>query len=127
MSHFGLGKAASQLRITRSADPLHCPTTQGGTYVRCTHVRLPSAMMFNAFSVSQFAPIGTEAQNGRDNPAGKAPNGGDFIPRPTLLGGPGYPSRNLSTAKSDRLRLGDALAALRGSHCVRANSPNRML
>ena len=60
--YFGLGKPAIELQIIRSADSLICPTTQGGTYVRCTHVRLPWAMMFNAFSVSEVAPIGTGGQ-----------------------------------------------------------------
>jgi hypothetical protein len=37
--------------VTCSADALARPTTQGGAYVRCTHVRLPWASECNAFSV----------------------------------------------------------------------------
>ena len=51
--HFGLGKPATELRLTRSADALRYPCTQGGACVRCTHARLPWAALLNAFSVAR--------------------------------------------------------------------------
>ena len=44
-------QGAIRRHVTRSADALGRPATQGGAYVRCTHVRLPWASEFNAFSV----------------------------------------------------------------------------
>ncbi len=60
--HFGLGRRALDWRVARSAEPSHHPITQGGADVRFTHVRLPWALMFNAFSVTNAASE-SEAQN----------------------------------------------------------------
>ena len=49
---FGLGRRAPVLCVIRSAEPLRPHGTQGDAYVRFTHVRLPWAMMLNAFSVT---------------------------------------------------------------------------
>ena len=48
--------------VTRSADAAGRPSTQGGAYVRDTHVCLPWATMFNAFGVTNPA-ICVEPQN----------------------------------------------------------------
>jgi hypothetical protein len=51
--YFGLGNGANKWQITRSAEPLRDPATQGGAHARFTRIRLPRAVLLNAFSVGK--------------------------------------------------------------------------